>query len=36
MRLSLTTALFAAGMVLGATIDVGSSDLPSNNPWCGS
>jgi hypothetical protein len=36
MKLSLLTILFAAGLAMSATIDIGSSDVPSNNPWCGS
>lgn len=36
MRLTPALLLIVAGLMLAASIEVGTSDVPSNNPWCGS
>jgi hypothetical protein len=36
MKLSILSLLLTAGLAMAATIEVGSSQSPSSNPWCGS
>ena len=36
MRLTPALLLIVAGLLVAASIEVGTSDVPSNNPWCGS
>jgi len=36
MRLTSALMIIVVGVVLAATIEVGTSVGPSNNPWCGS